>query len=338
MIAKSGRGASFSGLSNYLLDGKLEKHKTQEKAANIICHSDNLRVPYDNLDKQGRKDMISDFNNQAKQKLGEPIKNPVGHHILSFNPKDSERLNADKLKEVTVEYIKNRGLSNTQYIAFEHHDTEHKHIHIAFNRVDNDGKVLDSNNYIDNSVVSHDLSKKHGLTQPNKQRLYVEKLERSDPDFRQNLGIRANQKIAEESKSVGTQVLKESNSSLNNARNMHHLSKLCENNGQKFEKSEDGKSIKIDNLQYQTSELASLFKRNRDLSVLKSKQDIEPRQRGAQEPDFKIKIDKQTQQLEQDQKSTLKEKAINDRQFKVEETIKNNQQNQDLNQSKGRSM
>ena len=56
------------------------------------------------------------------------------------------------------------GIRNTQYIIARHHDTEHPHCHIVFNRIDNDGNLIsDSNERIRNAKVCRALTKEYKL-------------------------------------------------------------------------------------------------------------------------------------------------------------------------------
>ena len=38
------------------------------------------------------------------------------------------------------------GIRDTQYIIGRHHDKEHPHVHIAFNRIDNNGRTISDRN------------------------------------------------------------------------------------------------------------------------------------------------------------------------------------------------
>ena len=56
-------------------------------------------------------------------------------------------------------------IRNTQYIIARHHDTEHPHCHIVFNRIDNDGNLIsDSNERIRNAKVCRALTKEYKQT------------------------------------------------------------------------------------------------------------------------------------------------------------------------------
>ena len=66
--------------------------------------------------------------------------------------------------EIAKKWMEQMGISNTQYIIARHHDTEHPHCHIVFNRIDNDGNLIsDSNERIRNAKVCRALTKEYKL-------------------------------------------------------------------------------------------------------------------------------------------------------------------------------
>ena len=55
-------------------------------------------------------------------------------------------------------------ITDTQYIIVRHQDREHPHVHIVFNRIDNNGKTIsDRNDMYRNEQVCKKLKAKHGL-------------------------------------------------------------------------------------------------------------------------------------------------------------------------------
>ena len=133
----------IGGLTNYLFDGKEEGRKADKKKAEVLLQSDNIRVPRDGFDLDGRAYLKSDFHaqeelNQSKDKAN------VGMHIISFTNEDLRDLKKQDIINITKDYIELTGLTNTQYYAVAHNDTANYHIHLVFNKVDNNGKKLDS--------------------------------------------------------------------------------------------------------------------------------------------------------------------------------------------------
>lgn len=56
------------------------------------------------------------------------------------------------------------GIVNTQYTIVRHSEKAHQHVHIIYNRVDNDGKLIsDSNNYYRSVDICKDITLREGL-------------------------------------------------------------------------------------------------------------------------------------------------------------------------------
>ena len=47
---------------------------------------------------------------------------------------------------ISREYMMKMGICDTQYIIGRHHNKEHPHVHIAFNRIDNNGRTISDRN------------------------------------------------------------------------------------------------------------------------------------------------------------------------------------------------
>ena len=97
------------------------------------------------------------------------VKSPVKHVSLAFSPQDSIHFPNDEkgnalMVEIAKKWMEQMGIRNTQYIITRHHDTEHPHCHIVFNRIDNDGNLIsDSNERIRNAKVCRALTKEYKL-------------------------------------------------------------------------------------------------------------------------------------------------------------------------------
>ena len=66
----------------------------------------------------------------------------VGHISLSFVPGDTPKLSDKLMADIAKEYLRRMGVVNTQYIISRHHDKPHPHVHIVYNRVNNDGSSI----------------------------------------------------------------------------------------------------------------------------------------------------------------------------------------------------
>ncbi len=101
---------------------------------------------------------------QADDKPGRKLTNPVYHISLDFAHEDTPKLTDAMMVEIAREYMRCMGITNTQYIVSRHTDTEHQHLHIVANRVDNDGNTIsDSNDKARNVKICKALTREYGL-------------------------------------------------------------------------------------------------------------------------------------------------------------------------------
>ncbi|MDN5287699.1 MAG: Relaxase [Mucilaginibacter sp.] len=105
---------------------------------------------------------IADFNMQRKMRPG--LGQAVGHIALNWSPEDSPKLTDELMVSIAKEYLKKMKISGTQVLMVRHHDTDHDHLHIVYNRVDNEGKTIsDANQRWNNVKVSKALTLKYGF-------------------------------------------------------------------------------------------------------------------------------------------------------------------------------
>lgn len=146
MIAKIMKGSDFRGIVNYILN--------DEKGTQII-DADGLFLENNDTIAQG-------FIAQAQ--MNPKVTKAVGHIALSFSKKDAPRLNNAVMAQIAHEYMERMGIKATQYIIGRHFDKEHPHVHIAFNRIDNNGKTIsDRNDRFRSERICKELTKKYGL-------------------------------------------------------------------------------------------------------------------------------------------------------------------------------
>lgn len=163
MIGKITKGSGFKGCVFYVLE------KDQAK---LLAYSGVLG--------ESGESIIQSF---ATQRLMNPdIKKPVGHISLNYSVEDAPKLTNKKMVELAHEYMKEMGIVNTQYIIVRHHDREHPHVHIVFNRIDNNGKTIsDKNDRYRNEQVCKQLKQKHGLYfAPGKENVKQDRLKEPD--------------------------------------------------------------------------------------------------------------------------------------------------------------
>ena len=145
MIAKIVQGRGFRGVVNYVLD----KNHSQ------LLYAEGVRL-------KDKESIIQSF--VAQQKLNPKIVKPVAHISLDFSVQDKNRLTDQFMAGMALEYMEKMGYRDTQYIIARHHDTDHPHIHIVINRIDNNGKrISDQNEKLRNTRVCMELTKKYGL-------------------------------------------------------------------------------------------------------------------------------------------------------------------------------
>lgn len=104
----------------------------QNKKAKIIAS--------EGVDLTSNESIVASFSLQAKSRPS--LKNFVGHISLNFAPEDAPKLSEKLMAEIAKEYLRRMGIVNTQYIMDTHHDKPHPHVHIVYNRVDNDGNAI----------------------------------------------------------------------------------------------------------------------------------------------------------------------------------------------------
>jgi len=65
--------------------------------------------------------------------------------------------------ERAKEYMDKVGIRNTQFVIVRHHDREHPHLHVIYNRVDNNGNTItDKNNFAKNVKACKEITLKYG--------------------------------------------------------------------------------------------------------------------------------------------------------------------------------
>jgi len=144
MIGKPITGRSFGGCVRYVVN----KHDAK------IIAGEGVRM-------QNASTITHDFNLQRKMRpeLGKA----VGHLVLSWSKEDLSKLSDRNMIERAKEYMDKVGIHNTQFVVVRHHDREHPHLHVIYNRVDNDGNTItDKNNFAKNVKACKEITLKYG--------------------------------------------------------------------------------------------------------------------------------------------------------------------------------
>lgn len=164
MIAKIVKGSSFRGVVNYILDkGK--------DAKILVC---------DGLFAENNDTIAMSF--EAQSKMNPKVTKPVGHISLAFHKEDEHRLTDRAMAGIALEYLKEMGITDTQVLIVRHFDKEHPHVHIAFNRIANNGRTIsDRNERIRSARICKELTKKYNLYFANgKERVKQHRLKEPD--------------------------------------------------------------------------------------------------------------------------------------------------------------
>src|SRR5690606_24760405 len=144
MIGKVIAGKSFGGCVRYLLER--EQSKVLDSAG---VRDYNIKA------------IIADLN--AQRKIRPQLGNAVGHTVLSWSNEDRDKLTVEKMAEHAREYMEKMGIKNTQYVTALHEDKKHPHLHIVYNRVDNDGKTIGNFNHWHKSrKICREMTERYG--------------------------------------------------------------------------------------------------------------------------------------------------------------------------------
>jgi hypothetical protein len=164
MVAKIVKGKSFKGVVNYVLD---KAKQTQ------LFALEGVRL-------KSRESIIRSFVTQAG--LNPKVSQTVGHISLDFSAQNKDKLTNEKMVQIAKEYMSKMGITNAQYIIGRHYDKEHPHIHIIFNRVNNEGKTIsDKNDRYRKEKICKELIEKHSLYfAQGKENIKVHRLKESD--------------------------------------------------------------------------------------------------------------------------------------------------------------
>ena len=124
MMAKIVKGSDFKGVVNYILD--------KDKNAQVVA--------YEGLFMENRDTIAMSFN--AQSQMNGKVTKPVGHIALSFSKEDEPRLTNRVMAGIALEYMERMGIRDIQFFIARHFDKEHPHVHVAFNRIDNNGNTI----------------------------------------------------------------------------------------------------------------------------------------------------------------------------------------------------
>lgn len=146
MIGKVMKRAAFNGCVRYVMN---------KEEAKLLS--------FDGVLLGSVESIVQSFHTQRLMKP--KIKHPVGHISLSYSIEDKDRLSDGVMVTLAKEYMEGMNIRDTQYILVRHFDNGIPHVHLVYNRIDNNGKVIsDKNDRYRNEAVCKRLKDKYGLT------------------------------------------------------------------------------------------------------------------------------------------------------------------------------
>lgn len=149
-MAKIVKGSDFKGVVDYILD--------KGKNAQVVA--------YDGLFMENKETIAMSFN--AQSLMNGNVAKPVGHIALSFSKEDEPRLTNCVMGGIALEYMERMGIKDTQFFIARHFDKEHPHVHIAFNRIDNNGNTIsDRHERLRSTRICKELTLIYGLHMAN---------------------------------------------------------------------------------------------------------------------------------------------------------------------------
>ena len=150
MMAKIVKGSDFKGVVDFILD--------KGKIAQVVA--------YDGLFMENKETIAMSFN--AQSLMNGNVAKPVGHIALSFSKEDEPRLTNCVMGGIALEYMERMGIKDTQFFIARHFDKEHPHVHIAFNRIDNNGNTIsDRHERLRSTRICKELTLIYGLHMAN---------------------------------------------------------------------------------------------------------------------------------------------------------------------------
>ncbi|MFD1140814.1 relaxase/mobilization nuclease domain-containing protein [Larkinella insperata] len=158
MVARISTGANPRG-AVYYNEEKVEKGEADRLALRnyFTIHGDPLTL---------QKQQVAHVLEQQAA-LNERVSKPTFHVSLSLAP--GEKPSSDELLSLADMYMIGMGFGRQPYAVYQHHDTDHTHIHIVSIRVDENGKrISDKFEREKSNTLRQQLEKEFGLVQAEK--------------------------------------------------------------------------------------------------------------------------------------------------------------------------
>lgn len=153
MITRITSGSSPTGAVFYN-EQKVGKGEAERLA---VRNFEAIRIPAESLTPVMVAGKLED-----RAARSERIKQPTFHASLSLAK--GEQVPAHDLLAIADQYMRGMGYGNQPYAVYQHHDTEHPHVHIVSVRVDEHGrKISDSFEREKSNTLRQQIEKEFGL-------------------------------------------------------------------------------------------------------------------------------------------------------------------------------
>jgi hypothetical protein len=182
MVARISSGSAPGGAVSYN-ENKVKKGEAERLA---VRNFDTVSRPLDQLTPALITAQLDD-----RAELNRRVSKPTFHASLSLAP--GEKPTPAELLVMADQYMQGLGYGRQPYAVYQHHDTDHTHIHIVSVRVDERGKkVSDSHERDKSNTLRLQIEKDFGLqpaqrTAVKKQRVELEPLQYGSGDLKREL-------------------------------------------------------------------------------------------------------------------------------------------------------
>jgi len=162
LLVKVTKGSNHKELFDYLFDPM--KQAQIDKA--LPSPSKTATTPLFLSTVPGRtiEELARNFRWVAK--LNPKVKKTIAHYSISLSTEDNGKVGIAEMRLISEGLLRQLGYARSPYFGVEHHDTNHRHWHLAVSTVGYDGKwVDDSFDRYHIRQVEKDLELKFGLKQ-----------------------------------------------------------------------------------------------------------------------------------------------------------------------------
>lgn len=127
MVAKNINGKSFKSCVSYVINDTAERLENK----GILTDSTKIIIRSFAIQRYGRKE----------------IKQPDGTYSdIFYSQRQPPQAGLLLYAKLAKKYTEEIGIKNTKYIIVRHHNTDNEHLHIVYNRIDNNLKLIFVNN------------------------------------------------------------------------------------------------------------------------------------------------------------------------------------------------